>query len=293
MRGQKKRKKNSKLTVPKDKEIPADIGELIVGRTVRVSEPKRFFARKWKAMLPLVSDQVKETGNTFELQPKLFHSFMESLTLVLKLRNSLREQYADYRPSDLVADALCSAADDISDYPQGVHAWPLRMPFQDVIRFRDKGGEISVHIEPLYREGDSAPALIISVAGEPISALLNFNLMDDDSPKKQSAQIEARKIWDTIIKRLSVRIGVKRATRGKPGKDIGYYSAWAHDHAGWSWAKIARAECKQQHEHTADTCARNYRKLAEQFYLRQEKEYLEAGLGVTIPVEKRGSAPLK
>lgn len=273
MREQKRRKK-PEPPIPEDRGFLRDIKQLIDGRTVRISEPKRFFALKWKAMLPLVSDQVKEINNTFKLQPSLFQKFTESLELLLKLRKQLREQYADYTPSDLVADALCSAAVDISDYPQGVHAWPLRMPFQELIRFQDKGGEISVRIEPLYRDGDSAPALIISVAGEPISALLNFNLMDDDSPEKQDAQIEAREIWDTIIQRLSLRIGVKRPNRGKPGKDFGFYAAWFHDHVGWSWAKIAKAECKKQHEHK-ESCERNFRKLAQQFYLKQEKEYLK------------------
>jgi hypothetical protein len=170
MRGQKKAKKNPKLTVSKDQEIPTDIGELIVGRTVRISEPKRFFARKWKAMLPLVSDQVKEgqTNNKFDLQPLLFQNFMESLEWLLKLKKQFREQFANYTASDLVAEALCLSAEDVSSHV-GVHAVPIGrgIPFREVIEYPAKEAqlpsvkgagsqdrEIRIAIQSVHRESD-------------------------------------------------------------------------------------------------------------------------------------------
>lgn len=301
------KKKKPEATRHQDQGFLRDIRQLIDGLTVRISKPKRFFARKWKAMLPLISDQVqeKETNNTFALQPKLFLKFRESLRLLLKLKKQFREEYADYTPSDLVAEALCLCAEDVSS-PVGVHAVPIGrgIPFQEVIEYPAKEAQlpsakgagsqdrkIRIAIESVHRESDNLPELAISIAGKPIRALIAFNLMADDSPEKAAAQKEAKRVWDTVIKRVSVRLRIGRPYRGKPAGDVGYYAAWEHDHAGWSWARIAKAECMKQHEHT-ESCARNYRKLVEQFYLRQEKEYREAGHGVTAPAEKRGSAHL-
>jgi len=300
MRKQRGRKERVEPSLRKGQEIPKEIRQLVKGKIVHISEPGRFFPRKWRAMLPLVQDHVKQSGNTFELQPKLLRSFGESLRYFVALKQHL-PQYGDYRPSDLVADALCSAAEDILGYPQGLHALPLHLhaPFEDVIQLPDKGAdpprtsglsqdqEIRLRIEYPYREGSNVPELAISLAGKPISALFAFRNIEDDGPEKKAAQIEARRIWETVVKRLTVRLGVKRPNRGKPGKDLGFHAAWFHDHVGCSWAKIAKAECTKQHEHK-ESCGRNFRKLAQQFYLKQEKEYLK----IASPLENTAHTPV-
>jgi hypothetical protein len=247
-------------------------------------EPTRFFPLEWMAKLPLVSNQVTETGGEFELRPALFQSFMDSLQVSLKMKKQFPAQYRDYRPSDFIAEALSSAADDFSSGAND-GAVSLGIPFQETFEYTSKQTDAASTASDVLqypkielvleakRDGSKPPMLTICVAGEPVKFLIDFNRMTADSPDKSAVRLEAKNIWDFVSKRVAVRLGAERPNRGKPESDLGYYVAWLHDHTGLSWPKIAKLVCKQQHKHT-ESCERNCRKLAQQYYSRQQKKYL-------------------
>jgi hypothetical protein len=274
----------SESTVTHLELIPLEISQLIKSNSVRIPEPMRFFAKEWIAMLPLVSDQVRETGGAFKLRPALFHSFMDSLRLSLRLRELSPTRYCRYRPSDLIAEALCSAAEDFSSGAND-GAVSLYLPFRESLEYTSKETDATSNAsKPFHdpkiemalevkRDGSNPPELTISMAGEPVKFLIDFNGMPADSSGKTAARMDAKRIWEFVSKRLAVRFGTERPHRGKPESDLGHDVAWMHDHAGLSWPKIAKMICKKQHQHT-ESCERNPRKLAQQYYSRQKKRYL-------------------
>jgi len=302
MRRQQREKK--KPAVPKDEELPPQIGTLIRGRTVTISDDGRFFPKRWEAMLPVVGSEAKQVGRSFELSKSLFHKFMVYLRVDLREKN--QPQYEKFEPSDWIAQALCKASEELvpdeSEYLDD-RLWPEDRPisqawqnigsipsalwgFDDLFEYAGPKEQLQPVTDSQFRyprvrlrvyvppdpERQGVPELRISIKGEPVSVLINA--AERAGAPSETMKEEARKMWESLNRSVSVRLGIQQATQGRPSTALGEDAAWLHDHAGLSWAKVAPKLCSQKHQHDSH-CTDNYKQQAKQFWKREREKYEE------------------
>jgi hypothetical protein len=53
--------RQSKLAIRGNPDLPPEIGQFISGRSVRLTEPKRYLAKLWRLHLPSLVREVRET----------------------------------------------------------------------------------------------------------------------------------------------------------------------------------------------------------------------------------------
>jgi hypothetical protein len=143
------------------------------------------------------------------------------------------------------------------------------MPTQEIYEYRGNGTALEPvslrqHQYPRLRITTSMdtnvvelPCFTIVIDGEPVGILNNPAGGAKDSSAERDARAEAKKFWRMLSKCISVRLGIEREKRGKPGNDMGKSAAFFHDHCGDSWAKVAQRLCPNKHQHNS-RCRENF-----------------------------------
>jgi hypothetical protein len=286
--------------------LPPDVNALIRGRVVTIpnSESTRFFAKQWKAMMPVVQNQAKETTrNVFNLKRPFFERFISYLGIELSMKD--QPPYQEFRPSDWVAQALCQAAEQLMpDESETVddRLWPIDRPVSEAWlkcngawlwngiprreMFEEPGPGMELQavsscaydkprIElqvSLNNDKTKLPGVAISILGEAACVLVKAGGNANPLTVPEEVRSEAKKIWDCLSHRIAALLGFEHPFRGKPFRNAGERAAWAHDHAGLSWTEVAKALCHSEHSHNFH-CSENYRQQARQFWIREEKKY--------------------
>jgi hypothetical protein len=289
-------RKTRKRSQPPFEAIPAEIRALIIGRTVLVPKPDRFFGRLWREMLPALGTQVSKTkANTFKLNPTFFERFLFNIHLGLLHRR--KADRSEHEASDRIAQALCDTADDLllerssteneTVWPAGrplSEAWeplkplvPALWPHEEIYEYvqgqglkpltrdRTQHPRIGVTLH-LARDPDTEnlPELKISVKGRPIFDLIRPTQIPVDSPEWHLSVKEAKLLWNSLLHVLLVRLGIERPKRGRPGGNLGYRAAWLKHQVGMTWGQIS---------HRLNQPKENCRKQAKQFWKRERDKY--------------------
>ncbi len=267
--------------------LPGEISHLIHGRTVTLTEPNRYFSKRWRLLLPFSVEGVREVKpNVFRLEPKTFERFLSLLRSSLAKSHELAQKgdnlYDKFRPSDWIAWALmaaCSARDSRSVWPTYVgDIWEvLEVPpaASGKITAVDAPGEqlpsesVELRVELECEEG-ICPELSIDVRGEPLRVLEEFWRTDEDSHDKRNVHNRAQNLWRLLSQAIESRLEIERPDRGRPRGKHGHPATYLHDHFGLSWQQVAQRLCQQKHVH-GSSCRDNFRKQAEQYWKRERK----------------------
>ena len=285
--------------------FPEEISQLIEGRThtVRVTEPNRYFPKRWSLLLPSSVERVREIKpNVFRLDPKTFETFSSALRSSLANRDELAQKgdhlYDKFQPSDWIAWALISACSvrasqrqvwstyvgdlwEVLQVPPAV--WESkRTTAVDAPGEELPEGSLELRVDLLCEEG-IGPELSIDVKGEPLRLLVEFWRTDEDSHDKRNVGNRVQKLWRLLSEAIESRLEIERPDRGRPRSEHGHFATYLHDHFGLSWQQVAQRLCTKKHVH-GSSCRDNFRKQAEQYWKRERKR-LNAGRGA-VPANK-------
>lgn len=286
-------------------DIPSEIRECINGRVVDLSSASEYYRRHWETVLPRVRGQLRDRNRfRYELNKQFFQFFISRLREVIVQRYGRPEMGA----GDFVADALYRAGwlfgstkkTRISGIDPGEiwqatrpisEAWQRlgRLPVPGETRGTVEIPETKAELR-LPRPGEfyypriamslscaqdraALPKLTIEIEGESVCVLMKARYELEDPEERRAARKEARRIWNFLLKRLSVWAGIQEPRRGRPQEDLGSQAALLHDHHGLTWLQVAQQVCRKKHKHDTQ-CKENLRQQAKQFWKRLRKHAL-------------------
>lgn len=274
-------------------DIPPEIAQFINGQSVRI-DPKRYFAKTFIAALPLIQDRLKESpANTFTLEPKLFEEFISILRRSLGKPDTA---YASFKPSDWIAFSLLPIATGTNvdqssweDFIDRESIWEdlalppeLNAPAMHQGSNSEERNSNTVSLNVEYSGGEYEPlCLQISVVGDAVRSFLELEAGRKlPSAEKRALECRAKAIWDVLSDKISSRLGIRQLQRGRSLTNQGQVAAFAHDHVGYSWVKVAQALCKDEvckqkngHWNHSHWCRERYRKLAALYWKREAAKY--------------------
>jgi hypothetical protein len=294
------RKISSKLTTREKPDLPPEIGQFINGRSVRLAEPERYFARHWRLQVPFLGEEIKEMKpNLFTLEPTLFADFISDLRSLLARREAAARKgdslYADFRDPDWIPWALLvSCSLDKSFVPvapyfeydrQVVRIPPDSSSSEQVTASTQQPNHQSVAMTMSFGpdpENDDELSLLIEFSGEPLGALKDMREIDKHSPQRRLFQKKAENVWDFLIQAMEARLGIEGPSRGRPMRNAGKTAAFGHHHCGLTWSQVAQQLCPEKHAH-GPLCRDNYRKQASQYWERERKRYAALAQNPSTP----------
>ena len=274
-------------------------------KVVDVSSAHNFYKKHLEAVLPCVENEVRRVGpDRYKLKAKLFSDFMECLGNLLENQYLILDK-KKVNAGDCAADALRSAISRFGE-PQWIHdcavwpagrpiseAWkdvgPLRMSIADTVgRYEivenPGAGQDLRPITPgelnhprigmvlnFCQDRKSLPKLTLEIEGAPVCSLVRYTNWSGGPTDPSSLPSEAKKIWNHVLKTLSIWAGLRHARVGKPLAERIQRAAWLRDFKGWSWPRIAGTLCLENHDHT-EKCSEKFRKGVEQYWIRVRRQ---------------------
>ena len=133
------RKKRSSVPV----EIPEEYRDFIRNRVVDISKAGRFYQKEWEAIIPRVTNYVKEKGSfQYELNPEFFKYFVNNLTINAGSRLVGVTPLPDH--ANHVASSLGQAGESFKMWDPSAHVtlnrrlWDYKRPKLDAWKIVDK-----------------------------------------------------------------------------------------------------------------------------------------------------------
>jgi len=273
----------------KPTDIPPEISQLIEGHSVRI-DPDRYFSKRLRAALPLIQHRLKESvPNTFTLEPELFNELISDLRLALEKQKS---DDTSFRPSDWISFVLgyIATGREVSqtqfyyNYMDTEGYWDhISLPSSLIdtpTSGSDQQDSNRVSLNVAYGSDsfpDEAYALEITIEGEPLRPLFDLAGLKMTPADRRTLQRQAKAIWSFLNDKISSRLGIRRVGAGRNVTNQGHLAAFAHDHIGDSWARVAQQLCKDEgcknaKKHSA-SCRERYRKLAALYWKREAAKY--------------------
>ena len=288
-----RRRRRPKKPSPTPK-TPTEFSRYIRGRVVDISGASNFFKKSWEIYRSLVATHVSDCGSyRYELSEAFLNSFFRELRNAT--RGHTRLPYKIAGPN-LVAEMLCLVAyagqpvdvieEVTSDYESESDVWASSRLISEAWARLGKlpvpGLETAILVESEpgkgWRSGhrrsqaprvgvtlqynedrNSLPALTLEVVGEPVCLLMRAKSTPTDPDERQLAREEAERLWNSLVRWSRAAVGVGELEGGRPATGLGWQAAFLHEHAGFSWPKVARELCSKNHKHDS-SCADNYPK---------------------------------
>lgn len=116
------------------------------------------------------------------------------------------------------------------------------------------------------------PKIDISIEGEPVAFLLKAQFLNGNPAEAVRIRAEAKRIWDCVFKAVAIDFNVASATASRPRTGLGREAARLHDHLGYSWKRVARELCPQDHCHS-NACKERYRTAARDWWKEQQNSF--------------------
>lgn len=114
------------------------------------------------------------------------------------------------------------------------------------------------------------PKLTIEIEGKPVCVLMKAMFELEDQYERRATRKEAKRIWNSLAKRIYATAGVGMLQRGRPQENLIGRAAYLKYHKGETWRQVSEQLCQQKHRHTK-ACQERFRKGVEKLWERSRR----------------------
>ena len=269
--------------------LPVEITRYIKGKVVDLSDASLYYRKHAKAVIGRLDDVLTEKdSNRYELQASFFSFFMDVLCLEVDLHYDLPYINAGDFPAYALFDAgqlferVTFTEEEVDVEESANYLWPHARPISEAWA---RLGNVNVPMNRSYnfsdprmmmglrweRDRQALPKLTIEIKGEPVCLLMKAKQPLQSPVERLAAHKEAKVIWKSLLKKLSLWAEITQVGRGRRGKGLGHRAAFLHDHKKLTWKKVAEKLCPIRHKHNWN-CTQNFRAQARQFWDRLQRK---------------------